>query len=214
MRVLDGRCLDVRLRVVLTERSFEKRRYDENIKNLVRVRSVPSDTQMRTILDLLEPDLLRPMFNDEQIERGSAGELSAISGVCAGRFDPQTLQLGYRSDDHSRQHASFSPPFQAVHKKLVSCRWLCAPPAFGLSSLPLRYSNRHASQIRCKVAMTSGSLISVWKPGETGCGQPAATSDLLNGARKKKLPPSRGAYTAEVGRKGSSSGRLQKEHVL
>ena len=44
--------------------AFEKRRYDENIKNLFRVLNVPSDTQMRTILDPLESDLLRPMFND------------------------------------------------------------------------------------------------------------------------------------------------------
>ena len=36
--------------------AFEKRRYDENIKNLFRVLNVPSDTQMRTILDPLEPD--------------------------------------------------------------------------------------------------------------------------------------------------------------
>ena len=43
--------------------AFEKRRYDENIKNLFRVLNVPSDTQMRTILDPLEPDWLRPMFN-------------------------------------------------------------------------------------------------------------------------------------------------------
>ena len=52
--------------------AFEKRRYDENIKNLFRVLNVPSDTQMRTILDPLEPDLLRPMFNDvfRQLQRG------------------------------------------------------------------------------------------------------------------------------------------------
>jgi len=54
--------------------AFEKRRYDENIKNLFRVRNVPSDTQMRAILDPLEPDLLRPMFNDvfRQLQRGKA----------------------------------------------------------------------------------------------------------------------------------------------
>jgi len=54
--------------------AFEKRRHDENIKNLFRVLNVPSDTQMRTILDSLEPDLLRPMFNDvfRQLQRGKA----------------------------------------------------------------------------------------------------------------------------------------------
>ena len=54
--------------------AFEKRRNDENIKNLFRVMNVPSDTQMRTILDSLEPDLLRPMFNDvfRQLQRGKS----------------------------------------------------------------------------------------------------------------------------------------------
>jgi hypothetical protein len=56
--------------------AFEERRNDENIKNLFCVLNVPSDTQMRTILDPLEPDLLRPMFNDvwRQLQRGKALE--------------------------------------------------------------------------------------------------------------------------------------------
>ena len=56
--------------------AFEKRRYDENIKNLFRVLNVPSDTQMRTVLDPLEANLLRPMFNDvfAQLGRGKALE--------------------------------------------------------------------------------------------------------------------------------------------
>ena len=55
---------------------FQDRRNDENIKNLFRVLNVSSDTQMRTILDPLEPDLLRPMFNDvfRQLQRGKALE--------------------------------------------------------------------------------------------------------------------------------------------
>ncbi len=54
--------------------AFEQRRNDENIKNLFRVRNVPSDTQMRTILDSIAPDLLRPMFHDvfSQLQRGKA----------------------------------------------------------------------------------------------------------------------------------------------
>ena len=56
--------------------SFQERRNDKNIKNLFRVLNVPSDTQMRVILDPLEPDLLRPMFNDifRQLQRGKALE--------------------------------------------------------------------------------------------------------------------------------------------
>jgi hypothetical protein len=51
---------------------FQQRRNDENMKSLFRILNVPSDTQMRTILDPLEPDLLRPLFNDvfRQLQRG------------------------------------------------------------------------------------------------------------------------------------------------
>ena len=64
--------------------AFEKRRNDENIKNLFRVLNVPSDTQMRTILDSLEPDLLRPMFNDvfRQLQRGKAREPYVFHDGC------------------------------------------------------------------------------------------------------------------------------------
>src|SRR5210317_444104 len=42
--------------------AFQKRRNDENMRNLYRIEQVPSDTQMREILDPLHHDLLRPMF--------------------------------------------------------------------------------------------------------------------------------------------------------
>ena len=52
--------------------AFEERRNDENMKSLFCLENVPSDTQMRTILDRLEPDLLRPLFHDVfcQLQRG------------------------------------------------------------------------------------------------------------------------------------------------
>jgi hypothetical protein len=55
---------------------FQQRRNDENMKSLFRILNVPSDTQMRAILDPLEPDLLRPLFNDvfRQLQRGKALE--------------------------------------------------------------------------------------------------------------------------------------------
>ena len=54
--------------------AFQERRNDENMKSLYRISQVPSDTQMREILDPLQPDLLRPMFNDvlRQLQRGKA----------------------------------------------------------------------------------------------------------------------------------------------
>ena len=55
---------------------FQDRRNDENMKSLFRILNIPSDTQMRAILDPLEPDLLRPLFNDvfRQLQRGKALE--------------------------------------------------------------------------------------------------------------------------------------------
>ncbi len=44
--------------------AFQERRNDVNMKKLFRIQQVPSDTQMRVILDSLEPDSLRPLFND------------------------------------------------------------------------------------------------------------------------------------------------------
>jgi len=46
---------------------FQERRNDENIKNLFRVLNVPSDTQMRAILDPLEPDSARTRFTPAHV---------------------------------------------------------------------------------------------------------------------------------------------------
>lgn len=56
--------------------AFQNRRNDQNMKNLYRIENVPSDTQMRDILDPLEPDLLRPLFQDvfRELQRGKALE--------------------------------------------------------------------------------------------------------------------------------------------
>lgn len=56
--------------------AFQNRRNDENRKNISRIESVPSDTQMRKMLDPLEPDLLRPLGGDVfgELQRGKALE--------------------------------------------------------------------------------------------------------------------------------------------
>jgi hypothetical protein len=52
--------------------AFQDRRNDENMKNLYRIRVIPSDTQMRQILDPLKPELLRPIFTGifKELQRG------------------------------------------------------------------------------------------------------------------------------------------------
>lgn len=52
--------------------AFQQRRNDQNMKNIYRIKNVPSDTTMREILDPVEPDSLRPMFQAifRKIQRG------------------------------------------------------------------------------------------------------------------------------------------------
>ena len=54
--------------------AFQHRRNDGNMKTLYHVDQVPSDTRIREILDSIDPDLLRPMFNDvfRELQRGKA----------------------------------------------------------------------------------------------------------------------------------------------
>ena len=42
--------------------AFDQRRNDENLKSLYHIENIPCDTYLRTILDLLDPESLRPLF--------------------------------------------------------------------------------------------------------------------------------------------------------
>ena len=70
--------------------AFQERRNDVNMKNIFRILQVPSDTQMREILDSLGPDSLRPMFNDvlRELQRGKALEAyDFLDGYCLLSMD-------------------------------------------------------------------------------------------------------------------------------
>ena len=70
--------------------AFQERRSDANMKNIFRILQVPSDTQMREILDPLEPDSLRPMFNDvlRELQRGKALDaFDFLDGYCLLSMD-------------------------------------------------------------------------------------------------------------------------------
>lgn len=56
--------------------AFDARRNDENMKRLYGIGQIPSDTQMRAILDQVDPATLRPVFNDvfRQLQRGKVLE--------------------------------------------------------------------------------------------------------------------------------------------
>jgi hypothetical protein len=51
--------------------AFEARRNDKNMKTLYGIGQIPSDSQMRAILDPIDPAALRPAFNDvfRQLQR-------------------------------------------------------------------------------------------------------------------------------------------------
>ena len=63
--------------------AFDARRNDENMKRLYGIGQIPSDTQMRAILDEVDPLTLRPVFNDvfRQLQRGKALEPFAFHGA-------------------------------------------------------------------------------------------------------------------------------------
>jgi hypothetical protein len=56
--------------------AFQARRHDANLHTLFGIGQIPCDTQMRTILDEVDPDELRPAFNDvwRQLQRGKVLE--------------------------------------------------------------------------------------------------------------------------------------------
>lgn len=56
--------------------AFDARRSDENMKRLYGIGQVPSDTQMRVILDAVDPLALRAVFNDvlREVQRGKVLE--------------------------------------------------------------------------------------------------------------------------------------------
>jgi len=56
--------------------AFDERRNDENLKSVYHIGNIPGDTHLRTILDPLDPESLRPLFKDvfRQLQRGKALE--------------------------------------------------------------------------------------------------------------------------------------------
>jgi len=92
--------------------AFEARRHDANMKNLFGIGRLPCDTQMREILDPVDPLALRPSFVDvfRQLQRGKALEpfvfsqghyLLSLDGT--GYFSSQTIDCGSCLEKVNRQ---------------------------------------------------------------------------------------------------------------
>jgi hypothetical protein len=56
--------------------AFQERRNDQNMKNIYRIQNVPSDTTVREMLDPIEPDSLRPLFQEVYRKIQRAGGLT------------------------------------------------------------------------------------------------------------------------------------------
>jgi Transposase DDE domain len=64
--------------------AFDQRRDDDNLYSLYHIDRIPSDTQMRAILDRVPPETLRPVFQDvfRQLQRGKALESFVYLADC------------------------------------------------------------------------------------------------------------------------------------
>jgi hypothetical protein len=66
--------------------AFDQRRHDhnDNFRTIYGIKGVPSDTQMRAILDPVDPDNLRPLFGDvfRRLQRGKALERFVYFNGC------------------------------------------------------------------------------------------------------------------------------------
>lgn len=110
--------------------SFDQRRQDANMRQLFRIGQIPCDTQMRTILDKVDPVDLRPAFNDvfRELQRGkvlcefrylSEGYLLCLDGTgyfssksihCANCLDKTDSKTGETTYSHQMLGAAIVHP--------------------------------------------------------------------------------------------------------
>jgi len=78
--------------------AFEKDRGDSNLKTIYGIKKIPSDSQMRTVLDQLSADSVRPLFKDifRQLQRGKVLEQFAYMD---GKYLLSLDGTGYFSSD-------------------------------------------------------------------------------------------------------------------
>ena len=89
--------------------AFDARRHDENLQALFGIERVPSDTHMRTILDAVSPEDLRPAFQDifRVVQRGKVlesfryldeGYLLCLDGT--GYFSSSSIHCAHCLEKH------------------------------------------------------------------------------------------------------------------
>jgi hypothetical protein len=99
--------------------AFQRRTLDHNLRSVFGLKAIPCDTQMRVILDDVDPDQLRPVFKDvfRQVQRGKVLEdfvfldgcyLIALDGVeyfCSEKVHcPNCMTRQHRNGTTSYYH--------------------------------------------------------------------------------------------------------------
>jgi hypothetical protein len=108
--------------------AFEERRGDANLQTLFRIGQIPCDTQMRTILDPVDPEQLRPIFNDvlRQLQRGKVLEdyvfyggayLLALDGT--GYFSSKTIHCPCCQEKVNKQTGEITYQHQMLGAVLI-----------------------------------------------------------------------------------------------
>ncbi len=73
-----------------------RREKDDNLKRIYKIETVPSDSQLRTVLDEVSPEAIRPLFKDALVQLERSKELSEL--VYFGKYYLLTLDgSGYFS---------------------------------------------------------------------------------------------------------------------
>jgi hypothetical protein len=92
--------------------AFEERRNDANMRNLFGIHRLPCDTQMREILDPVDPEQLRPVYGDvfRELQRGKALESLVFLKGCylllmdgTGYFSSETIHCNACLQKKNRQ---------------------------------------------------------------------------------------------------------------
>jgi hypothetical protein len=157
--------------------AFQERRSDPNLKALFGIGRMPSDTQMREILDPVDPEHLRPLFGAvfRQLQRGKALEPFAFY---AGHYLLSLDGTGYFSSGKVK-----TAHFPGKTDLVLFCR-LCSivgrflrPACWaGFSGMaqggdPCRLANRCRIAVRCP--SWRGSLSGVATSGRPSARRPS-----------------------------------------
>ena len=105
--------------------AFQQRALDHNLRSVFGLQAIPSDTQMRTILDEVDPDHLRAVFRDvfRQLQRGKILEdyvflegcyLVALDGVEYFRSDKVHCEHCWSCQHHNGEVSYYHQLLGAV----------------------------------------------------------------------------------------------------